>query len=642
MLSAKMSTDFDTLRAHDRKSASSVILIRFLQATWLVVDLICFAMTFIFVMWMLELPISEMMYVPLSLCVLVRLAVFINIGMYRSVLRYSGIHTLTITCVGIGVGSVVAIGAEKIIGNINRVPSLGNVFYVFEALSAIALCGGTRLFGRMVLESCWRRDGTRAIIYGAGDLGELTLRTLRRLPGWHPIGFMDDDPKKSGLMIHGFPVLGTVSDLDRICKKYKPKAVFVAISNLDSAVARQFCRDGMLRDLRVTVVRGVESDGATLRMRDLKFEDLLPRLSRSLDAAPVKTMLSGRSVMVTGAGGTIGSELCRQIASMQPSLLVVLDHSEFNLYQIEQCLRDQFPDLALIPILDDLQHRETLDRYLGLHRPQVVFHAAAYKHVPLVEANPYRGAENNIGGFANLLQACDDAAVERLVLISTDKAVRPTNIMGATKRVCELLLQNTPVTTTRLCAVRFGNVLGSSGSVVPRFLEQISAGGPVTVTHPDITRYFMLVPEAVSLVLQAGAMASHGEIFILDMGEPVRIADLARQLIYMAGKRPGVDIEIKYSGLRPGEKLYEELLMDESERGTPIQSITVSRPTLVNWPTLRDDCQRLLDACTACDQGKFATALRAVVPEWTPNPDMAAALDRERNRASGRFKEVHH
>lgn len=606
---------------------------------WLLADVMCFLTAVWVVSELLETGVGVYEWTGFIVAAIVRLAVFVKLGMYRSALRYSGIHTLVITCIGVIFGSMAFIIYSSIYEQL-FFSHYAKAFMVFEGLLSIVLCGGSRLVGRMILESRWRRSGTRVLIYGAGDLGELTLRTLLRMRGWTPVGFIDDDPKKVGLTIHGFPVLGSMNDLKSICEKYKPRAAFVAISQIDSNIARQFCLDGMNLDLRVSVVRGVESDGATLRMRDLKFEDLLPRPSRSLDQTPVRAMLANRSVMVTGAGGTIGSELCRQIALMQPSQLVVLDHSEFNLYQIEQCLRDRFPELSLIPILDDLQHRKTLVRYLGLHRPQVVFHAAAYKHVPLVEANPYRGAENNIGGFANLLQACDDAGVERLVLISTDKAVRPTNVMGATKRVCELLLQNTPVTTTRLCAVRFGNVLGSSGSVVPRFLEQISAGGPVTVTHPDITRYFMLVPEAVSLVLQAGAMASHGEIFILDMGEPVRIADLARQLIYMAGKRPGVDIEIKYSGLRPGEKLYEELLMDESERGTAIQSITVSRPTLVNWPTLRDDCQRLLDACTACDQGKFATALRAVVPEWTPNPDMAAALDRERNRASGRFKEI--
>ena len=339
-------------------------------------------------------------------------------------------------------------------------------------------------------------------------------------------------------------------------------------------------------------------------------------------------MLAGRTALVTGAGGSIGTELCRQICTHGATALVLVDHSEFNLYQVEADLRRSHPEVRLTPVLDNLQEAERLHGLLAAHRPDTVFHAAAYKHVPMVEANPYLGVMNNIGGFANLLHACDAVGTPRLVMISTDKAVRPTNVMGATKRACELLLQNRPMRRTHCAAVRFGNVLGSSGSVVPLFLDQIERGGPVTVTHPDITRYFMLIPEAVSLVLASGAMAEHGEIFILDMGEPVRIGDMARQLIYLSGRNES-EVAITYCGLRPGEKLYEELLLGDSERGTAIDGITVARATQVPWAQLQHQIEALLAACHDGERVAFARHLKAIVPEWVPSEHFAVAFSGE-------------
>jgi FlaA1/EpsC-like NDP-sugar epimerase len=378
--------------------------------------------------------------------------------------------------------------------------------------------------------------------------------------------------------------------------------------------------------LRVMIAKGFTSAFSQdfhPELRNVALEDLLSRPSRNLDPAPVHRALHGKRVLVTGAGGSIGSELCHQIAATNPESLVLLDHSEFNLYAIDLAIREKFPYLQLSAVLDNLQSAPDLERMFARHRPQVVFHAAAYKHVPLVEDNPARGVLNNVLGFRNLIATADAAGAERLVLISTDKAVRPTNVMGATKRVCELLLQNFPANSAKMCAVRFGNVLGSSGSVMPRFLDQIAKGGPVTVTHPEITRFFMLIPEAVSLVLQSGAMADHGEIFILDMGEPVKIAEMARQLIFMTGHRPDEDIKIAFTGLRPGEKLYEELIIDDKEGGTNVDGILVAKPAAIPYGKLAHEVDVLIDACRAADRQKMVDALRALVPEWVVGQRLA-------------------
>jgi FlaA1/EpsC-like NDP-sugar epimerase len=565
-----------------------------------------------------------------------------RLRLYRCVLRYSGLHVAWRIAVVYALGTAAAVAASWFLG----LPELHRSFYVLEFLLAAGASGGWRLAFRLWSERRPVSGSTqrvrRVLIFGAGSLGELALRDLQRVRGYCPVGFLDDDPRLRGRIIHGVRVLGGVGDLPALQPVHRPDLVILAVSNLPPATNRRILDTCMQLGVQVMVAKGVANYTSTDialtpgdGLRRLSLEDLLNRPSRNLDGTPVRAMLHQRTILVTGAGGTIGSELCEQIAGHGPRQLVVLDHSEFNLYQIEQTLRDRFPSLAVIPVLDDLADPARLARVMELHRPQIAFHAAAYKHVPMLEANPYRGVLNNVGGFSNLLAACDLAGVERLVLISTDKAVRPTNVMGASKRTCELILQNRPLAATRVCAVRFGNVLGSSGSVVPRFLAQIAQGGPVTVTHPDITRYFMLVPEAVSLVLQAGAMASQGEIFILDMGEPVKIHDMAKQLIFMTGRRPGIDIEIRCTGLRPGEKLYEELLIDDAERGTAIPGITVARPTPAAWDQLEACLGELLDACRAQDEARFAVALKQMVPEWSPSPAFTAAILREHSR-SGR------
>jgi FlaA1/EpsC-like NDP-sugar epimerase len=349
--------------------------------------------------------------------------------------------------------------------------------------------------------------------------------------------------------------------------------------------------------LQVKVVQGLSANNRQhIQLQDLALEDLLRRPPRRLDPKPVRLQLEGKIILVTGAGGSIGSELCQQIANVGVRQLVLIDHSEFNLYNIDKILRSLYPDILVTPILATLLDENIIDHTLRQYQPEVVFHAAAYKHVPMVEENPFLGMSNNLGGYNNLLRSCIANEVAQVITISTDKAIRPTNIMGASKRICEVLMQSIDSGKTRLCAVRFGNVLGSSGSVIPHFLEQIKRGGPVTVTHPDITRYFMLLPEAVELVLQAGAVANHGEILILDMGEPVRIVNLARQLIYMTGHTPDKDIHINFTGLRPGEKIKEELLLDDVENSTTIEGVTVARRTSRERVQIVDLVTKLLQA----------------------------------------------
>lgn len=558
----------------------------------------------------------------IALAIGVRLVAFIRLGMYRSVLRYSGIHTLVTTLFGVVLGTSVAIAFAFFIGLTNTA-DLGRAFLVLEALVVLVSCGGARLAVRMVLERMGASEGKRVLVYGAGDMGEMVMRDLLRIRGYTPVGFLDDDTAKLNSIIHGRHVLGGRYQLDKIIADHHIQVVVLAIAAAPPEFIRQLFQACMARKVHLIVASSITRVGAGARggldLRELALEDLLPRPSRNLDPTPVRAMLVGRCVLVTGAGGSIGSELCRQIAAGGVSRLVLLDHSEFNLYSIHTELQDRYPGLHLVPVLCNLRCPATLNQVLGRHRPQVVLHAAAYKHVPLVEENPFLGTVNNLGSFRILVEACDVAGVERLVQISTDKAVRPTNVMGATKRACELVLQNYPSKNLHMCAVRFGNVLGSSGSVVPRFLAQIAKGGPVTVTHPDITRYFMLIPEAAALVLQAGALADHGEIFILDMGDPVKISDLARQLIFMSGHDPDRDLRIEFTGLRPGEKLYEELLLDDREASTTVAGIMRAKATQRPWPELAKRLDALLAACDSRDAQAFPTALQAVVPEWVPS-----------------------
>jgi FlaA1/EpsC-like NDP-sugar epimerase len=468
----------------------------------------------------------------------------------------------------------------------------------------------------------------RLIIIGAGSCGEKIFREIRNQARsrYDVIGYLDDDPNKIGKKIHGMPVRGGIGDLKFVAHKFDADEALIAIPSATDGEMRRVvavCKDsgvkfktlpgyGELIDGRVTVSA----------IREVDFRDLLGRQTVRLDEKMIGDCLRGNSILVTGAGGSIGSELCRQIARFRPDRLVLLDRAESPLFEIEYDLGMDFADLNFHSVLGDILDRRLLRSIFTDHHPRIVFHAAAYKHVPMLEMQPWKAVENNIVGTDALVEVADEFQIDRLVLVSTDKAVRPSSVMGASKRVAEIVTLNQnhcDTSKTRFMAVRFGNVVGSIGSVVPLFKKQIQNGGPVTVTHPEVTRFFMTIREACQLILQAGAMGSGGEIFILDMGTPVRIVDMACDLIRLSGFEPDVDISIAYTGLRPGEKLFEELMIEnEDVLPTPHQNILALKGGQCDLSTLKTQIDELADLAAQRDFDGIRAKLREVVPEYEP------------------------
>ena len=504
--------------------------------------------------------------------VVIYLGVFVLAGIPRGMWRFSGfgeVKRLTLACIGSGMLCAVAV----LMAQLAQVPRAVLALHPFIAL--IGLCM-VRVGYRMLYEHARSQitgsdvEVRRAIVMGAGEAAKRLLATIHQ-QGWIVLGLLDDDPAKRGARIGGVPVLGTLADVARLDLRAEATHVIVALPGATAAQRRKAIELAAATELPVLTVPSVSElqDGSARieRVRSIEPEDLLGREPVQLDEAGISELISGKTVLVTGAGGSIGSELCRQVARYGPTRLVLYELSEFALYQIEQQLGELHPRLPLVRLMGDVKNLEHLRATFNAHRPQVIFHAAAFKHVPLMEDdNAWAALQNNTLGTWNTATAAAEAGAERFVLISTDKAVNPTNVMGASKRAAEMVLSHMATLghATRFATVRFGNVLGSSGSVIPKFKEQIARGGPVTVTHPDITRYFMTIPEAARLVLQAAALAESGQVYVLDMGEPVKIVDLARDLIRLSGHRER-EIGIVYSGLRSGEKLYEELLADADQ-----------------------------------------------------------------------------
>ena len=413
------------------------------------------------------------------------------------------------------------------------------------------------------------KDFSPVLIYGAGSAGEKLYRELTENPrlNFHVVGFVDDEKNKQGRSIHGVPVLGGVKDLSAIKEKHKVQEVLIAMPSSTGRQMRVVVDECKACGLKFKTLPGmgelIDGKVSVKTMRDVNYKDLLRRKPVDLDSDKITGYLNDKVVLVTGAGGSIGSELCRQIISFQPRRLVLLDVSESGLYSLQMELKHRAGYQRHRTVLGQIQDEGLIDSVMRRYEPQVVFHAAAYKHVPMLERNPWQAVSNNILGCHVMLEKALEYGVGYFVLVSTDKAVRPTSIMGASKRVCELLVHGYKGNGTCMMAVRFGNVVGSSGSVIPLFREQIERGGPVTVTHPEVTRYFMTIPEASQLILQAGAQGEGGEIFILEMGTPIKIVDMARDLIRLSGKEPDKDIEVRFTGLRQGEKLYEELITED-------------------------------------------------------------------------------
>lgn len=503
-----------------------------------------------------------------------KLIVFYGFGLYRGMWRYTSVRDTKL----LATASLVSmLSAMAVILYLYRFQGYSRAVFLMDGILTFLFCGSLRLSirlyfsrqGKFSVDSFHHPSKTprkKILIVGAGDAGEKILREImdNEQLTYLVAGFIDDNPEKRGRSIHGVPVLGDVDQLKRIVEEEDIEEVMIAVPSASGEQMRRLV--SLCEECRVSfktlpgIGEIIDGTVSVKVLRDVSYEDLLGRPPVHLDSEGIRNYISGKTVLITGCGGSIGSELCRQVIRFQPGRLVLVDTSEENLFNIQMELQNEREFHDFCPLLADIKNRSLMESVFANYRPAVVFHAAAYKHVPMLEKNPWEAVSNNIVGSRTVMELAVEYGVQRFVLVSTDKAVRPTNVMGASKRVTELMMQSLQENGTRFMAVRFGNVVGSSGSVIPIFRRQIELGGPVTVTHPDVTRYFMTIPEAAQLIIQAGAMGMGGEIFILKMGTPVRIADMARDLIRLSGKEPDRDIEVVFTGLREGEKLFEELI----------------------------------------------------------------------------------
>ena len=470
-----------------------------------------------------------------------------------------------------------------------------------------------------------KRELEKVMIVGAGEAGEKIYREIYTSQNIYKevVCFIDDDKTKIGRRIHDVLIYGGRHDIQEACDKYKIDEILVAMPSIDQkemAEILNICKDTKCKIKKLPgIYQMVNGDVHLSDFKEVEVQDLLGRDPIEVNLSEIMDYVTDQVVMVTGGGGSIGSELCRQIAAAKPKQLIIVDIYENNAYDIQLELKHDYPQLNLETMIASVRNTDKVNDLFKKYHPDIVYHAAAHKHVPLMEDSPNEAVKNNVFGTLNVARACDQYKTKRMILISTDKAVNPTNVMGATKRMCEMIVQTiNKQSQTEFVAVRFGNVLGSNGSVIPLFKKQIKAGGPVTVTHPDIIRYFMTIPEAVSLVLQAGAYAKGGEIFILDMGKPVKIADMARNLIKLSGYEPDIDIKIEYTGLRPGEKLYEELLMkEEGLQDTPNKLIHIGKPIELDEDSLFDRLNHLKDEAYK-ETNDIRTLIKEIVPTYQP------------------------
>lgn len=604
------------------------------QAVAAVADALCLPLTFILAIWLrYETFNAELFnhYFWLIVSVpLIAIPVFIRIGLYRAVIRFIDQKIISVVVFGVSLSVLILAFVSVML----HITPLSRAVFGFFWAGSILYVGASRFLARAwLLQADMPENAIRIAIYGAGKAGAQLATALRAGGEYVCIAFIDDNKHIQGSTIGGVKVFAP-QKLQELAERHDIREILLAMPSISKTRQKQVLDDLEPLKLKIKVTPSIQSlVNGELRVQDIReveIEDLLGRDPVEPDSRLLSQCITGKRVLVTGAGGSIGSELCRQILRQKPAKLILLEMSEYALYAIEQelsGLRQQLKlDVEILPFLGSIQDSAKLMRIFTTCEVESLYHAAAYKHVPLVEHNPAEGILNNVFGTLAVAQAAMAAKVKNFVLISTDKAVRPTNVMGATKRLAELILQACARRQqhTRFCMVRFGNVLGSSGSVVPLFRKQIMAGGPITLTHPEITRYFMTIPEAAQLVLQAGAMGEGGDVFVLDMGEPVRIIDLARRMVHLSGLEvkceatPDGTIEIHHVGLRPGEKLYEELLIGDNVEGTSHPLIMRAQESELPWEQLHALLQELQTACTKFDYPQIRALLLQIVAEYEP------------------------
>lgn len=555
---------------------------------------------------------------PLLICI--KTIIFGSFGLFSGLWRYIGIsdiwriikvHILAMLCF---------VFIIYVAYPLNGFP---RSIFILDCVLSFCLVTGIRFMTRLFREK-YRPSAVvarkKAIIIGAGDAGVLVLKDVRAncKTDLKIVGFIDDDPNKKNLHIQGVPILGNQTDIPAVVTKFGIDEVIISIPSAKGETIRSIVAQCEILSVKIRIVPGLQkilNGEIEVKPRDIRPEDLLGRETVTINAQEISGYLSKKTILVTGAGGSIGSCLCRQIVTFNPKELILFDHNENDIYYLVIEFLRKYPQIKFRSIVGDVKDIGLLKNTFSLYKPQVVFHAAAHKHVPLMEENPAAAVKNNVIGTRNLIYAADHYAVERFILISSDKAVNPTNVMGATKRVTEMILQaKAKQSKTKFMAVRFGNVLGSNGSVVPLFKKQIEQGGPVTVTHPQVTRYFMSVDEACQLVLQAGSMGKAGEIFILDMGEQIKILDLARELITLYGLKPDEDIKIEIIGLRPGEKLYEETLLDtERDKATKEEKIYITQSLHFDPRELRRNIKELEKLINVMDGPGVTKKLKEII-----------------------------
>lgn len=568
------------------------------------------------------------------------IVVFCVFGLYDRLWQYASTGEMVSIVYAVTVGTGGTATAVYIYGIAAAIPPpfrIPNSAVVLLWFLMIFLIGGSRFIWRILpegkLDIRFSGSPKQVLIVGAGDAGYMAARELknRNYRDGRPVGFIDDDRSKQKLKLLGIPVLGTRKDIVQVVQDRNVDEVIIAMPSASGNSVRQIVEICENTGVNLRIMPGVydiiSGDMSVKPIRQIRVEDLLGREPVNVDLKEVAGYLAGETVFITGAGGSIGSEICRQIVRFKPGKMVLLGHSENGIFGIEQELRTEHSEVEYITEILDIQDRQKVDLVFARYKPGVVFHAAAHKHVPLMEQNPEEALKNNILGSQNLAEAADKVQAKIFVSVSTDKAVNPTSVMGATKRVVELLIQSMDIRSqTKFVAVRFGNVLGSNGSVIPTFEKQIARGGPVTVTHPDMVRYFMTIPEAAQLVIQAGAMAKGGEIFILDMGKPVKILDLAKDLIRLSGFEPDVEIKIRFTGIRPGEKLYEELLTaEEGITSTKHSRIFVAKPTDIDVKKLEELTGAIRERGNYLTREEVVALLQTVIPDFRRRTEKTAA-----------------